>query len=108
MTRYLQVATIIDNRQAAEKIASHLVDEHLAGCVQIFGPLTSVYRWEGKLETAQEWLCVAKTRDELYSDVEAAIRSQHTYQVPEILATPVAAGNAPYLQWLEGELKSTA
>ncbi len=75
----------------------------LAACVQVLGPITSTYRWQGKIETGSEWLCVVKSREERYDELERAIRSLHPYEVPEILATPVTAGNPAYLAWLEAE-----
>jgi periplasmic divalent cation tolerance protein len=103
MTEFIQVATTIDSREAADKLAAHLVELRLAACVQIAGPIGSTYRWQGKVETAQEWLIVAKTRRDLFTRLESAIRQRHTYQVPEILATPVFAGSADYLRWLRSE-----
>ncbi|MBI1902124.1 MAG: divalent-cation tolerance protein CutA [Planctomycetia bacterium] len=103
MAEFIQVATTIDSREAADKLAAHLVELRLAACVQVTGPIASTYRWQGKIEAAQEWLVVAKTRQDLYSRVESAIRQRHTYQVPEILATAVVAGSADYLRWLRSE-----
>jgi periplasmic divalent cation tolerance protein len=99
----LQVCTTIDDRDAAERIAEALVARRLAACVQITGPVTSVYRWEGKIESNQEWLCIVKTVQSRYAAVEAAIRELHTYQVPEIVAVPIVAGSASYLDWLRQE-----
>jgi periplasmic divalent cation tolerance protein len=103
MSPYLVVLTTTSDRALAEKIAAALIERHLAGCVQITGPVQSVYRWEGQLEHADEWLCLIKTMHERYAQVEAAIRELHTYQVPEIVALPITAGSAPYLDWLRGE-----
>lgn len=105
MPTHIQVLTTIDSQEAARGLAQRLVEAHLAACVQVLGPITSTYRWEGKIETAQEWLCIAKTRADRYADVEAAIRAAHRYQVPEILAVPVAAGHAAYLSWLDEQVR---
>jgi periplasmic divalent cation tolerance protein len=75
--------------------------------MQIIGPITSRYWWKGNLESAQEWMCVIKTKAALYEQVEAAIRASHTYEVPEILATPVEHGYQAYTDWLKSELKNT-
>ncbi len=80
-----------------------LVDRRLAACVQVVGPVESRYRWEGRVETATEWLCVAKTTAERYDELEAAIGELHSYDVPEILAVPVVRGSAAYLRWLGDE-----
>jgi periplasmic divalent cation tolerance protein len=71
--------------------------------VQIVGPITSTYRWQGKIETSEEWQCWAKSRGELYAQIEQAIRRLHPYEVPEILAVPVVAGSDSYLKWLREE-----
>ena len=106
MPDFIQVVTTTEQRADADQIAQALVESQLAACVQIVGPITSIYRWKGKVETAQEWQCWAKTRAELYAEVEQKIRQLHPYEVPEILALPVLAGSASYLQWLEAETKS--
>jgi periplasmic divalent cation tolerance protein len=73
----------------------------LAACVQIVGPITSVYRWQGKIESTQEWQCMAKSQQGLFHRIEEAIKRLHPYHVPEIIALPVLAGNADYLAWLD-------
>ena len=104
MEGFIQVITATDKREDAERIARLLVEMRLAGCVQIVGPVTSTYRWKGKIETAGEWLCLIKSRAECYGAIEQAIRSLHPYETPEIIALPVAAGSRDYLAWLRGEL----
>ncbi len=99
----IQVLTTTARRDEAERIASELVDSGLAACVQIVGPITSTYRWRGKIERQEEWQCWAKTRGELFDRVEAAIRRIHPYEVPEIIAVPIVAGSAGYLSWLDAE-----
>jgi len=105
MPDYIQVVTTTASREDAERIAQALVAERLAACVQVLGPIASTYRWQGTIETAQEWLCLVKSRGELYGKIEDAIRRLHPYEVPEILALPVVAGSGAYLAWLDGELK---
>jgi periplasmic divalent cation tolerance protein len=103
MSDYIQVVTTTERREDAERIARALVEERLAACVQVTGPITSTYRWQGKIETAQEWQCWAKSRHSLYAKIEQAIRKLHPYEVPEILAMPIVAGSADYLAWLDQE-----
>ena len=67
MTDYVQVATTTERREDAERIARALVEARLAACVQVLGPITSVYRWKGSIETSQEWLCTAKSRRDLFA-----------------------------------------
>ena len=87
------------------KIGAALVEKRLAACVQIVGPIESVYRWQGKIETAAEWQCWIKTRRQLFEQIELAIRELHSYEVPEILAVPIAQGSAAYLSWLGEETR---
>lgn len=103
MTNFIQVTTAIDSEDGARRIANTLVSRRLAACVHIIGPITSVYWWQGKMETAREYVCVAKTRQDLYDAVEAAIREVHPYDEPEILATPILAGSHSYLEWIVAE-----
>ncbi len=101
---FIQVMTATDKREEAERIARSLVEMRLAACVQIVGPVTSIYRWKGAVETAEEWLCLVKSRSECYGAIERAIRALHSYETPEILALPVTAGSRDYLDWLRGEV----
>jgi periplasmic divalent cation tolerance protein len=104
MPEYIQVLTTTANRTDADRIARTLVQERLAACVQVAGPITSTYRWQGRIETAEEWQCRAKSRRDLFDRIEAAIRQLHPYEVPEILAISVLAGGTDYLAWIDGEL----
>ncbi len=73
--------------------------------MQIVGPITSTYWWKGSIETAEEWLCLIKTSQNLYADLEKAIKEMHPYETPEIIAIPILTGSSDYLQWLENELR---
>jgi periplasmic divalent cation tolerance protein len=88
------------NEEAAERIARALVDERLAACVNLVGPIRSIYRWEGAVHEDAERLLVAKTRRSLLGHVAARVRELHDYDVPEVLALPVAGGSEAYLAWL--------
>jgi uncharacterized protein involved in tolerance to divalent cations/uncharacterized protein (DUF433 family) len=103
----IQLTTTTETKADARTIADALVERRLAACVQIIGPITSTYRWQGKVETAEEWLCVIKSRHDLYDALEAAILELHPYDVPEILITPVTGGSQSYLDWLDGELRTS-
>jgi len=105
-TAYIQVVTTTSSRANAEGIAQLLVEQRLAACVQVVGPVFSRYRWRGKVETAREWLCLIKTRSNAYPEVEAAIRAIHPYEVPEILAVPVVNGYEGYLRWMGSSVRS--
>ena len=108
MTDVIQVQTTTAERQDAEHIASRLVGNSLAACVQVSGPITSTYRWKGDVESSQEWLCTIKTRRDLFEQVEKTIREIHPYEQPEILAVAVVAGSKGYLSWLNKELETPA
>ncbi len=108
MTDYIQVITTTSSPSEAERIAQALVEARLAACVQVSGPVTSTYRWEGAVQRSQEWLVTAKTRQDLYAAVEQAIRRIHSYQEPEIVAVPMVAGSAGYLAWLNREVTSSS
>ena len=107
MAEYIQVVTTVEQKQDAQAIARALVQQRLAACVQVLGPIASTYRWQGKIETAEEWQCWAKTRRELYEPIEQAIREVHPYEVPEILAVPILAGSQSYLAWLDEEVAAS-
>jgi periplasmic divalent cation tolerance protein len=106
MTEYIQVLTTVENKADAEKIARSLVAEKLAACVQILGPLTSYFHWQGKLDTVGEYLCLIKSRNDLFAELETAIKDLHPYEVPEILAIPVVKGGKEYLDWMAAELRA--
>ena len=103
MTDFIQVMTAIGSKEDAQKVANAIVEQRLAACVQVIGPITSTYWWQGAIETAEEWLCLIKTRQDLYERVEQALRESHPYDEPEILALPVLAGSKSYLQWIVSE-----
>jgi periplasmic divalent cation tolerance protein len=104
MKSYIQIMTTTETKEEAEKIAQYLVEQKLAACVQITGPIVSTYRWKGNVETACEWLCLIKTREGLYDKVETAIKKLHSYETPEIIAIPIIKGSSEYLSWLDDVL----
>lgn len=89
------------DRSTAERIAGKLVEKRHAACVSIMPPVTSVYGWQGKIETAEEYLLMIKSRQARYPDLERAIISLHPYELPEIIAVPVERGLAAYLHWID-------
>jgi periplasmic divalent cation tolerance protein len=103
-SEYIQVFTAISSKQDAERIASHLVGQKLAGCVQVVGPISSTYWWKGKIESAEEWLCIIKTRRGVFGKLKEAVQAVHPYKVPEITAIPIVALNKDYLEWLRSVL----
>ena len=99
----LIVITNTPDRDVASRIAHALVERKLAACVNILAQCTSVYRWQGKLETATEVPLLIKTRAALYEEVEAAIKSLHPYELPEIVAVPIERGLPEYLDWVAAQ-----
>jgi periplasmic divalent cation tolerance protein len=98
-TPFALVMTTCGDKPNAELIARGLVEERLAACVQMF-PIESVYRWEGVVENAQEWMLFCKIKANDYADVEAAVRAAHTYSNPEIVEVGIANGAQAYLDWI--------
>ena len=96
------------SEEEGARIGRTLVEERLAACVNVVGPIRSIYRWEGAVEDAQEWLLVAKARASDFAALESRVRAVHSYEVPEVLALPVYGGGAAYLAWLDGATKRDA
>ncbi len=88
------------DQATAERIAETVVDERLAACVNLVPGLTSIYRWQGQIQRDAEWLLIIKTRRTVYSLLEARLCELHPYEVPEIIALPIQAGLADYLDWI--------
>jgi periplasmic divalent cation tolerance protein len=101
------VLSTAGSRREAERIATVLVDERLAACVNLLGRMTSIYRWRGARERAEEILLVVKTRRALVSRVAARVRALHSYEVPEVVALPIVGGARAYLTWLAAETGGT-
>lgn len=104
MSEFVQVTVSAGSKLDAERIARSVVENRLAACAQVLGPMQSVYWWQGAVETAEEWLCLLKTSAAKYAALEAAVKSAHPYDTPEIIATPIVDGSKPYLDWLRKEL----
>ncbi len=102
MGTILVISTLPD-RESAEKLAYILVEQQLAACVNILPGVTSVYRWQGKVESANETIVLIKSTMARYPDLEAAIKKQHPYELPEIVAVPLSAGLPAYLEWVKTE-----
>jgi periplasmic divalent cation tolerance protein len=88
-------------RAEAERIGSALVEGRLAACANIVGPISSVYRWKGAVERAEEYLVIAKTVQDRLEALGEAVKRLHSYSLPEVIALRVEGGSIPYLRWLE-------
>lgn len=99
----LLVLTNLPDRDHAQRVAAALIESRAAACVNILGACSSVYRWQGKIETASEVPLLIKTTRAAYPRLEATLRAHHPYELPEIIAVPVSAGLPGYLQWVAQE-----
>ncbi len=88
------------NKKSADDLASHLITEKLAACVNIIDGVRSVYEWQGKIEKSQEQLLVIKSHSDQYAAIESTIKTLHPYELPEIIAVPIERGHPEYLQWI--------
>jgi periplasmic divalent cation tolerance protein len=103
MTSKIVVLSTCASQEDAERIGSGLVEKRLAACVSIVPGVTSIYRWQGAIERAAEWLLLIKTRAELFEEVSAELKRLHTYEVPEIVSLDVTEGSPAYLAWIDTE-----
>ena len=105
MSECILVITAINSQESAQKIAQTLVEQRLTASVHVAGPITSTYWWKGKMEIEEEWTCTARTRKELYREVEKAILEIHLYDEPGIVALPIVDGSQSYLAWIATETR---
>ncbi len=101
--KYVVVFITVDSRETAKKIANKLLTERKAACVNIIPKVESHYWWQGKIENADEFMLIVKTRAALLGDLEKLVKEIHPYTVPEIIALPIIGGNSDYLEWVEKE-----
>ena len=94
------------NSEEAARLADMLLEQRLAACVQILPEMESVYRWQGKIERQKEVLLIAKTTKSRFDELESNVRAIHSYETPEIIALPLAAGSTPYLEWLNSSVNA--
>ena len=99
------ITTTTATREDARKIASQLVEERLAACVQIVEPITSVYTWKGTIQEEQEILLLLKSTQDLVAPIAQLLDRIHPYEVPELIATPIVDGSTAYLSWLGESLR---
>ena len=100
MTDKLLVLTTAGTESEARRIAEMLVERRLAACVNIVPRIHSVYRWQGKVESAEEYLLIAKTTRDKETEVQGAIRESHSYELPECISIAIEGGSAQYLKWI--------
>ena len=105
MTDKRIVLSTAGSEEEARRIARHLVEEQLAACVNIVPQIESIYRWQGRVESSQEWLLIITTTSERFASVRDAIRELHSYELPECIAISVEDGSAAYLEWIGQSVK---
>jgi periplasmic divalent cation tolerance protein len=101
MTRAKVVITTCGSQEEAQKIARELVERRVAACVNIISPIQSVYRWQGKVESATEWLLLIKTTVQKFPAVRDALGELHSYDLPECIMVAIEEGSPDYLKWIE-------
>lgn len=106
MTKFILVLNTVPQKEQGNAIAKALVEEKLAACVTVSGSADSHYRWEGKLCHDQEFILFIKTKASLFEALKERIKVLHPYDVPEIIALPVADGSVDYLRWMDEETQT--
>lgn len=107
MSDYVQVLTTTDSEERALDLAAGITDARLAACAQVVGPIRSLYWWDGKVQNEQEWQLLIKTTAEIVPALKKFIKENHSYDVPEIIATPIVEGNEEYLDWITEQTRRT-
>jgi periplasmic divalent cation tolerance protein len=103
--QFLQVQTTTDSRAEAVELAQAAVAARLAACAQVAGPISTSYWWEDSIQRSEEWLVMLKLPDDRYDDLAEFLAERHSYDEPEIVATPIVAGSPSYLDWLAEETR---
>src|SRR3989337_2960046 len=98
---YISVLVTTASKHEAEEIVQHLLGDKLIACANIVGPVSSFFRWSGKIDRAEEYLALMKTRKDLFQRLSEVVKTLHSYEVPEILAIPLVESSRDYLDWLE-------
>lgn len=102
---HCQVSTTTDSQDAATELARSAVEARVAACGQVVGPIDSVFWWQGKVDNATEWLVLFKTAADRCDALVEHVRSRHSYDVPEIIVTPITGGYRAYLAWVGEETR---
>ena len=103
---FLQVQTTTDSRAEAIELSRAAVEARLAACAQVAGPIASTYWWDGTVRREEEWLVLLKLPADKYQELQAFLSERHSYDEPEIIALPIVAGSAAYLNWVSEETRA--
>ncbi|MEW5802062.1 MAG: divalent-cation tolerance protein CutA [bacterium] len=106
MAGLIQVFITVANREEGQRIVDALVNNRLAACGQVLGPIRSTYWWQGKVESGEEWMCLLKSQEEKFAEIVRLVKELHSYEVPEIIASPLIAVSDGYERWVRQELKN--
>ena len=104
VTDKIVVLTTCNSQEQGAHLARHLIEHHLAACVNILPGARSFYRWKGEIEQAEEVVLLIKSRRDVFENLREAIGQLHSYEIPELIALPVVDGSEAYLSWLDREL----
>ncbi len=104
MSSHIVVFTMVSDKKEATKIAQSLLKERLIACANIVGPVSSLFWWEGKINKANEFLVIMKSRNNLFKKLSERVKELHSYEVPEVITLPVTEGLPSYLNWLGASL----
>jgi periplasmic divalent cation tolerance protein len=103
--QFIIVIVTTASKPEAEKISQTLLEAKLIACANILGPVASHFNWGGKIESAEEFLLLLKSRQDLFEEISKTVKALHSYEVPEIVALPIVAGDKAYMDWLNKTLK---
>ncbi len=106
MTDTRLILTTVSSREEAKTIASELVSRRLAACVNILGPISSVYRWQDAVENSEEFLLLIKSTEAQFRSIQDALGELHSYELPELISFTVESGAQPYLDWIAASVRS--
>jgi len=102
---YIVIFITVNNKKEAQKISGALIKHKLAACVNIIAKIDSLFFWKSKIDQAKESLLVIKSKKDKFPKIIKLVKSMHSYEVPEIIALPIIAGNKPYLRWIDASLR---
>ena len=105
MSSFIMVYVTTSSKAEAEKIAQNLLSKHLVACANIVGPVSSYFHWSGKIDAAEEYLMIMKSRSDLFVELSERVKVLHSYEVPEVIAVPIVDGTKDYFDWMSSVLK---